>query len=135
MRTLFFPVLLIVLVSCGGSSSVISKQLSGSDSLVINFNTPQTNTIGKTMNTTEKTAIKKLANYVDSKTATTNECGYDGNLVFYKQGVVTGDLAFNYSTDSCHHFMMLEEGKLTPTVMSSEAADFLKSLSEGRPFY
>ncbi|HEV7780987.1 MAG TPA: hypothetical protein VGO58_06955 [Chitinophagaceae bacterium] len=134
MKILSFAAAFIFLVSCSGGSAV-SKQLSGSDSLVINFNTPQTNTIAKTTYTTETKAIKKLAHFVDSKDAQAFKCGYDGNLMFYKKGELLGDAAFNYSGDGCHHFIMDIAGKLTPTSMSNEAADFLRSMAEGKGWY
>jgi len=125
----------VLLISCGGNGSAISEQLAGSDSLVIHFNTPQSNTIEKTVTTTERTAIKKLINYVDGKASEAFKCGYDGNLLFYKKGALAGDVSFNYSGDGCHHFMMLVNDQLTPTTMSNEAASFLKSLAEGKDWY
>ncbi len=135
MRIIFFIVTVLFLGACSNFGSAIDQQLSGSDSLVINFNTPQTSNIAKTVTTTEKKAIKKLAAYVNSKTGEAYKCGYDGNLMFYKNGVVVGDVSFNYSGDGCHHFMMSIKDELTPTVMSNEAADFLKSLAEGKGWY
>jgi catabolite regulation protein CreA len=135
MKTILLLATVITLSSCGGTGSVVGKQLSGSDSLVINFNIPQTNNIAKTVTTAESKAIKKLSNYVDSKTTEAYKCGYDGNLLFYKKGVLVGDVAFNYSGDGCHHFILSVDGKLTPTAMSNEAADFLKSLAEGKGWY
>ncbi len=135
MRNLLFYSLLIIISSCTSSGSAVGDQLSGSDSLVINFNTPQSNTIAKTMNTTEDKAIKKLIRFTDGKAGEAYKCGYDGNLMFYKKGILVGDVSFNYSGDGCHHFIMLLDDKLTPTAMSNEAADFLKSLGEGKGWY
>ncbi len=123
------------MASCGGSGSAISKQLSGSDSLVINFNTPQSNTIAKTMSTTDDKAIQKLIRFTDGKAGEAYKCGYDGNLMFYKKGNLVGDVSFNYSGDGCHHFIMSIKDELTSTTMSNEAADFLKSLGEGKGRY
>ena len=135
MRNLSVIAFLIIVISCSGSGSAVSKQLSGSDSLVINFNTPQSNTIAKTLSTTEDKAIKKIIRFTDGKAGEAYKCGYDGNLMFYKKGALVGDVSFNYSGDGCHHFIMLLNDKLTPTAMSNEAADFLKSLSEGKGWY
>jgi hypothetical protein len=134
MKLSFFTVLIVFLASCSRNSEA-GKQLAGSDSLVINFNSPQSKTIEKTMTTTEGKAIRKLTRYVNSKTAEAYKCGYDGNLMFYKKGTLAGDVSFNYSGDGCHHFIMAIDGKLTPTSMSNEAADFLKSLAEGKGWY
>lgn len=130
----FFIVSIVLLTSCSDNTAV-SKQLSGSDSLVINFNIPQTDSIAKTMATTEVIAIKKLMKYVGGKTCEAYKCGYDGNLMFYKKGVLAGDIAFNYSGEGCQHFIQMAGDKLSPTTMSSEAANFLKSLAEGKSWY
>ncbi len=66
MRLFFILVLFSTIISCNESSE-IRKQLSGSDSLEINFNEPGTNNIAKTVTATEAKAIKKLAGFVDSK--------------------------------------------------------------------
>lgn len=126
-----------VMASCISCSerSVIAKHLSGSDSLVINFNQPQSNNIAKTVNTTEGKAIEKLAGFVDSKTAEAYKCGYDGNLLFYKEGKLVSDVSFNYTGDGCHHFIQDINGELISTAMSNEAVDFLKSLAEGKDWY
>ncbi|MEP6700079.1 MAG: hypothetical protein ABJA85_02135 [Bacteroidota bacterium] len=130
----FLATVLFFMAACSGGSA-LDKQLAGSDSLVINFNTPKTNNIEKTMTTTESKAIKKLAGYVDRKKAEEYKCGYDGNLVFYKKGVLRGDVAFNYSEDSCRHFIQSVDGKLSSSTMSNEAAAFLQSLAEGKGWY
>ncbi len=135
MRVILLFTTVIILASCGGSDSAVGKQLSGSDSLVINFNTPQTNNIEKTMTTTESKAIKKLIRFTNGKAGEAYKCGYDGNLMFYKNGVLMGDVSFNYSGNGCHHFIILVNDELTPTTMSNEAADFLKSLAEGKGWY
>ena len=135
MKTIFLLCTVCILVSCSNPGSDSSKQLSGSDSLVINFNIPQTDSIAKTMTTTESKAINKLIMYADAKTTEACKCGYDGNLMFYKNSILVGDVSFNYSGDGCRHFIMLVNDKLTPTAMSNEAADFLKSLAEGKGWY
>jgi hypothetical protein len=131
---IFFIVSILLLTSCTDNNTV-SKQLSGSDSLVINFNIPQTDSIAKTMTTTEISAIKKMMKYVGGKTSEAYKCGYDGNLMFYKKGVLAGDIAFNYSGEGCQHFIQIAGDKLSPTAMSTEAANFLKSLAEGKSWY
>jgi hypothetical protein len=134
VKSFLFFLLLAGIFSCTGSRTEIGKQLAGSDSLEINFNTPQTNNIAKTMTTTEKTAIQKIANYIDGKTAGAYKCDYDGNLVFYKKGIVVADVSFSYAT-TCRHFLLTLNGRLVSTSMSNEAADFLKGLSEGKDWY
>ena len=129
-------VFIVFAITCLGSCSdrATDKKLSHSDSLVINFNAPQTIIIEKTVSTTEKKAIKKLARFVSGKPSEAYKCGYDGNMLFFEKGELTGDISFNYS-EACRHFITILGGKLTPTFMSNEAADFLKSLAEGKNWY
>ena len=134
MKLFLFVALLLCFVSCSEKSAT-GKQLAGCDSLVINFNELGTNNIAKTVTTTENKAIKKLAGFVDSKTAEAYKCGYDGNLLFYKKGKLAVDVSFNYSGDGCRHFIQEINGELSSTAMSNEAANFLKSLAEGKDWY
>ena len=134
MKTLITVFTVCLLIACGNKSAV-SKQLSVTDSLVINFNAPQTDSIVSTVTTTEVKAIKKLTGFVDGKTSEAYKCGYDGNIMFYKKGVLQGDISFNYSGEGCKHFLQMVKDELTPTAMSNEAADFLKNLAEGKNWY
>ncbi|MBP8114487.1 MAG: hypothetical protein KAY50_03960 [Chitinophagaceae bacterium] len=134
MKLFLFVTFLICFVSCSEKSAT-GKQLAGSDSLVINFNEPQTNNIAKTVTTTEDKAIEKLVGFVDNKTSEAYKCGYDGNLLFYKKGKIVADVSFNYSGDGCRHFIQDINGELSSTAMHNEAADFLKSLAEGKDWY
>jgi len=133
MRQLLFMILSALLFSC--NQSAIDKKLSGSDSLVIHFNEPQTNTIKKTVTTVESNAINRLSEFVDAKQTELYKCGYDGNIIFFKKGEKRMDISFQYSNDSCRHFIFDANGELKATKMSREAADFLKSLAEGRFIY
>ncbi|HEX7847544.1 MAG TPA: hypothetical protein VF476_17210 [Chitinophagaceae bacterium] len=132
MRYLLIAIAFI-LFSC--KQSAISKQLSGSDSLVLQFNHPQSNMIAKTVTTTETSAIRRLAQFVDGKGSTLFKCGYDGNMIFFSKGEQKGDISFQYSIDSCRHFVFDMDGELKAARMNNEAADFLKSLAEGRNAY
>lgn len=132
MRLVLLLLPVVLLMSCSGNEN--SKQLSGADSAIINFNDPQTNSIANTINTTEGKAIKKLKQFVGGKEAQEYKCGYNGNVQFYAKGALLGDFSFNYQ-DGCKHFIQLKDNKLSSTAMSNEAADFLKSLAEGKSWY
>ena len=134
MKLFLFVALILCFVSCSEKSAT-GKQLTGSDSLVINFNEPQKKKKKKTVTTTENKAIEKLAGFVDGKTSEAYKCGYDGNLLFYKKGKIAADVSFNYSGDGCRHFIQDINGELSSTGMNNEAADFLKSLAEGKDWY
>lgn len=131
-KILLLAVVVCLFASC--RTSPADKQLAGADSVVVNFNTAAGNTIEKTISTTEPVAIKKLKRFVNGKTTGAFKCGYNGNLQFFSKGILAGDFSFNYEKD-CRHFIQQKEGQLYPTVMSDEAADFLKSLAEGRSWY
>ncbi len=135
MKYIFIISFAIFFVACSNSNSSIGKQLESIDSLVINFNESQTNNILKSVTTTDRTAIKKLAKFVNNKEAEIKQCKLDGNLMFYKEGVLASDVSFNYSDDVCHHFIQEINGVLISTVMSNEATDFLKSLNEEKSWY
>ena len=132
MRILLLNCIALFLASCSGGTS--DKQLSGADSIVINFNAPQSDAIINTVNTTETSAIKKLKQFVGGKKAEEYKCGYNGNLQFFAKGALVGDFSFNY-TEGCKHFIQLKDDKLSSTAMSNEAANFLKSLAEGKNWY
>lgn len=134
MRLIIFVLPALVFISCQ-TKSVLSKQLDGADSLVINFNISRTDTIARTLNTTEAKAIKKIIQFADQDKTTYLQCGYDGNLVFYERGVIKGDLAINFTAKGCEHFMMRNGEELIATEMNAEAIDFFTSLSQGKAWY
>jgi hypothetical protein len=117
----------ILFISCGHSPLV--SQFEGSDSVAVKFIELGTGAVIKEVATSQTYAIKDLLRFADSEETGQLKCGYDGNIVFYKKGTVAGNLAFNYKTDGCHHFLFMANGRLTTTKMSNEAADFLKDLS------
>ena len=94
-------VLLLIILFASCNHSAINKQLSGSDSLVINFNDPQTNMIKKTVTTAESNAINRLSEFVDAKKSEIYKCGYDGNMIFFAKGEKKMDISFQYTIDSC----------------------------------
>ena len=134
MKFLFSAAIIFSLISCG-SKSVISKKLNGSDSLVINFTAPQSDSVIKSVTTTDNKAIDKLTRFVDDKEAEEFKCGYNGSLLFFSKGKLLSEVNFNYTEAGCSHFLLSIDSKLVSTVMSNEAADFLKSLAEGKEWY
>jgi hypothetical protein len=119
----------------GARHGPVGPELSGSDSLVVQFNIPGTDTISNILNATDRNAINELIGFIDSKNALARKCRYDGNLMFYKKGNLTGDVSFNYTADSCRQFIMELNGELIRSQMSNKAADFLRSLSEQQKGY
>lgn len=128
-------VLLVITVMASCSSSAIGKKLKGCDSLVVTFNVPDSDSVVNVVSTTETTAIQKLARFLDGKPAEQNKCGYDGNMVFFKGGKQVLPVVFKYSEEGCRHFLFDLDNKVVTSQMSNEAANFLKSLAEGKDSY
>jgi hypothetical protein len=129
----FLPVFFILLVAC--SDSAVTKKLSGSDSLVISFNAPNSDSIIKTLSATQANAIRKMAGFIDTKAVQEFKCGYDGHLIFYSKGQAMLPVVFKYREADCRHFLFEWEGKTMSTKLSGEAADFLESLEKGSSSY
>jgi len=89
----------------------------------------------KTVSTTENTAINKVVDFIDAKPTEEFKCGYDGNLIFFSKGQVLLPVVFKYKDANCRHFLFESEGKVMSTKMNNEAADFLESLEQGKIFY
>jgi len=134
MRCLSFISLVVLFASCSGGGSV-SKRLAGSDSLVITFNVPNSDSIINTVSTAEAKAIRKLARFLDGIPAERDKCGYDGNMIFFKNGQEVLPVVFRYSEPGCRYFLFDVENKLTSSSMNNEAASFLQSLAKGRDWY
>ncbi len=134
MRVVIFIITLLFFASCSQNSAV-SKKLSGCDSLVVNFYAAQSDSVTRSVATAEKKAIRRLAEFVSAKETEQFKCGYDGSLHFFEKGKMVSDVSFKFSDEGCRHFLLDVEGKLSSTKMSNEAADFLKSLAEGKDIY
>ena len=119
----------LFLISCGHSALV--SHLEGSDSVAVVFKQPASGAVFKVVGTAEPYAIQDLLSYTGSKETAQFKCGYDGDILFYKKGIQSGEVYFNYTTDGCHHFLIIKNGKPTATEMSNEANDFLKALASG----
>lgn len=129
---LFFS-LLSVLASCTSKPAIV-KQLAGSDSLVITFNKPGTDSVINMVSTTETKAIQKLAGYLGGKEQGKQTCGFDGNMIFFKGGQQVLPVVFKYSNE-CRFFMYELEQRLIYTEVSKEGGAFLESLKEGKNWY
>lgn len=134
MKLTFCIIVAVFFFSCGNQSA-ISKKLSGSDSLVITFNIPDSDSVLNIVSTTEKNAIRKLSGFLNGKSTGQSQCGYDGNMKFYRNGSQVLPVIFKYSNDSCRHFLFELDNKVMSTSMSNEASGFLKSLVEGKGWY
>ena len=134
MRVLFLVVLTGLLLTSCSSKSPIAKQLAGCDSLMITFNVPGTDSVQNMVTTTDTRAIAKLAGYLGGKEQPKPDCGFGGNMLFFKGGQQVLPVVFQ-STKECSYFMFEMENKLRYTKVGGEAGKFLKSLNEGKNWY
>ena len=134
MRVLFLVVLTGLLLSSCASKSPIARQLAGCDSLMITFNVPGTDSVQNMVTTTDTRAIAKLAGYLGGKELPKPDCGFGGNMLFFKGGQQVLPVVFQ-STKECSYFMFEMENKLRYTKVGGEAGKFLKSLNEGKNWY
>lgn len=133
MKYLLTVPVLLLLVSCNPSAT--AKKLKGCDSLVITFNVPDSDSVLKTVHTTDTKAIQKMARFMDGSSTAAYKCGYDGNMLFFKGGRQVMPVVFRYRDKECRHFVFDLENIVKYSSMSNEAADFLESLSAGRNSY
>lgn len=134
MRVLFLVVLTGLLLTSCSSKSPIAKQLAGCDSLMITFNVPGTDSVLNIVSTTDTRAISKLAGYLGGKEQPKPDCGFGGNMLFFKGGQQVLPVVFQ-TTKDCSYFMYEMENKLRYTKVGGEAGKFLKSLNEGKNWY
>ena len=134
MRQLSFIILVFILTSCGHSSA-IDKKLSGCDSLVITFNVPGSDSVLNIVSTTEKKAISKLSGFMQGKNDSAMNCGFDGNLIFYRKGEIILPVIFQYNQEKCRYFKFKLDDQVMNCPMSNEGVAFFKSLAEGKPWY
>jgi hypothetical protein len=127
MKPILFFAAILFFVSC--SNSPLVKNLEESDSVVVQFNQRGADSTLKKVTTTEAHAIQTVIQYADGEPTDQYKCVSDGNLLFYKKGVLAGDVSFNFSVDGCHHFLHQVNGKQVATKMSNEAVDFLIALA------
>lgn len=117
-------------MSCGPKG--LAKKYRGADSLVIRFYVPGTDSVEKEVATTDKTALRKLLQYMDTSPADSTACGYSGDMAFYLQGQLVLPVVFQAANPDCRRFIYEENNRTSTTMMGNEAASFLESVRVGR---
>lgn len=133
MKQFLFIIILFTGASCKNSD--IKKSFSGADSLIIHFKDEQAGTVPKSAEATDFKAIKRVTGFIDASASEDYKCGYDGKIFFFSKGEQLQEVDFMMNDKACRHFSFLLDGNLVNTKMSNEAADFLKSLAEGKGWY
>lgn len=129
----FISAVVLLFCSCAPQSPIV-KQLAGCDSLMITFNKPGTDSVLNIVSTTDTRAIAKLAGYLGGKEQPKPDCGFGGNMLFFKGGQQVLPVVFQ-STKDCSYFMYEMDNKLHYTEVGKEAKKFLESLKEGKNWY
>lgn len=134
MIKIFLFAVIVLLASCS-SPTPLHKKLADTDSLVIIFNVPDTDSVINTVSTTESKAIKKVLGFVDGKTSEGTPCGYDGHLNFFSKQQLLLQVVFSYHKEDCMQFIFDLDNKVQSTRVKNEAKDFLQSLAGGKNYY
>jgi hypothetical protein len=124
----WIALLLICISAASCKQTAVKQKLSGTDSVMVQFFDDKSGMIYNAVTSTEKSAIKKLASFMDSRSVTPMKCGSSGKVQFFSKHRLILDATYINKTD-CRYFSYELEGKLQHVAMSNEAADFLKSLT------
>jgi hypothetical protein len=135
MKTIFlFASLLVCLTACHTGANKNLKQLTvDADSVAINYfkGDGTFDTVVTVKIIRDKNAINKLSGLVSDKSTDPEvKCGYDGSLHFFKRDSVVADIYFRMNDEHCMLFSFLQEGKLTATVLSADAKQFLEKVQK-----
>jgi hypothetical protein len=135
MKTiLFFASLLVCLTACHTGANKELKQLTvDADSVAINYfkGDGTFDTVVAVKIIRDKNAVNKLSDLVSATSTDPKvKCGYDGSLHFFKQDSVVTDIYFRMNDEHCRLFSFLQDGKLTATVLSPDAKQFLEQIEK-----
>lgn len=112
----------LAFVSC--KPTVLEKRLLSSDEVAIVFRSGP----GVPIRTNDRSAIKKLTRFIDTRERASLNCDSEGIIQFFKDGGLIQEVQFSYSLEDCRQFSFVSENKEVHTKLNSEAADFFKSL-------
>jgi len=131
MKTIAFFTVLICLTACHNGTNKNLKQLTvDADSVAVNYfkGDGTFDTVVTVKIIRDKNAINKLSDLISASSTTPEvKCGYDGSVHFFKQDSVVADIYFRMNDEHCMLFSFLQDGKLSATVLSADAKDFLQA--------
>ena len=122
---------LTVTVSCKHSNDALSKRLSNSDSVAINYfkGDGTMDTVVAIKIIRDQQIISKLAGFISAQQAEMNyACGFDGSLHFFKMNKVVQDINFGMNAAGCSYFSFVLNGKPQATNLSTAAKELITSL-------
>jgi hypothetical protein len=129
-KSVLFAALVFCLAACHTSNKELKAITENADSIAINYfkGDGTFDTVVSVKIIRDKDSINKLSDFVSGTVATGKmKCGYDGSIHFFKQDNVVEDIFFKMNDEHCMLFSFLQDGKLTTTVLSAEAKQFLQA--------
>ena len=130
-NTLLLLCILIFLVSCRHSNDAISRRISNSDSVAINYfkGDGTMDTVVAIKIIRDQQIIAQLAGFISAQQAEMNyACGFDGSLHFFKMNKVVQDINFGMNAAGCRYFSFVLNGKSQATNLSTAAKELITSL-------
>jgi hypothetical protein len=122
---------LIVTASCTHSNDAISKRISNSDSVAINYfkGDGTMDTVVAVTIIRDRKIIHQLSNFIsENKTEMNYACGLDGSLHFFKMNKVVQDINFGMNTTGCSYFSFVLNGKSQATSLSVAAKELITAV-------
>jgi len=123
--------LFALLASCKRNNTKIKERIINADSVAINFfkGDGSMDTVIAVKIIRDKKIIEQLSDLIGGvPTALNIKCGYDGSLHFFKQNRVEQDIDFRMNDKDCMSFSFKQEGRITATVLSSDAKELLETI-------
>jgi hypothetical protein len=130
MKYQIITVIVFLLTSCAHSVGDLSKKITDSDSLAINWfkGDGSIDTVVAVKIIKDKIKINQLAKFAGGKVTKQKNCGYDGSLHFFKMNRVIQDVDFRINDEQCSYFQFILNGKAYKTMLPPEAKQILVQL-------
>jgi hypothetical protein len=132
MKTIIlFASLLVCLTACHSTNKKLKAITVDADSVAINYfkGDGTLDTVVTVKIIRDRNDINKLSDYISANSTNPDvKCGYDGSLHFFKRDSVVQDIYFRMNDEHCMLFSFLQDGKLSATVLSEDAKQFLETV-------
>ena len=130
--SILFSVILIA-ASCNKAGKQLKERIIDADSIAINYfkGDGSMDTVIAVKLVRDKNTVNQLVNFVSAgSNSTTNKCGFDGSLHFFKMNRVIQDIDFRMAADNCSQFTYMVKGKYYASPIDEEAKQLLLQLKK-----
>lgn len=129
LRSLLLLCSCLAIFSCHKPTG-IKEVIVNADSVAVSYykGDGSIDSVSKVIILRKKEELAKLAGYIESGETSTQNCGYDGALHFFKNSVVAKPVYFRMNNVNCMHFSFMMDGKALATSLSAEAKQYLESI-------